>query len=124
MEALKNRILAFFLREVVEARMALFARGQRPGFLLAEEVGFLLEAVVAAAVAVVGWGGRRWAEVEGLLFNAFCEELSCCVGGVGAGEDVLGYVGWFWGCHFAWFAVLNMLIEGGGEGVVLVVLVW
>lgn len=58
MQPLENLIFAFLARQVVDPRCALLARRERLWLLLAQEVFFLAEAVVAATGAVVGWGGR------------------------------------------------------------------
>lgn len=54
----EDLILAVFRREVVDTRGALLARREWLGFLLAEEVLFLAEAVEASSIAVVVWGWR------------------------------------------------------------------
>lgn len=105
MKLLEDRIFALLLGKVVEARGAFLARRERLGLLFAKEIFFLAETVQAPAVAVVGWGGRRWSEVEGFVFYALCEELFGCVGGVRAGEQLLADV-WFRGCcHGGWMVL-------------------
>lgn len=100
MEFFEDGVLAFFLGEVVEARGSLFARRQRTRLLLPEEVFFLAETMETPSGAVVFWGGRGWSEVQGLLLNAFCEELVGGVGGVGTREEVPGDVFFFLSGHF------------------------
>lgn len=96
MQPFKNLIPALLLGNVINPRNPLLASRQRLRFLFAQEVFFFAETVEAASVSVVGGGGGGWAQEEGFLFDSFGEELGGCFGGVGAGEEVVGDVGWCW----------------------------
>ena len=91
-QAFVNSIFTLVLLELVHAEDSLLLRGKRSRLLFAEEVFLLSQADMAAAGAIVGWGGG--AKQKRLLPNLCGEELRGSCRRVGAcEEDVRGVCG-------------------------------
>lgn len=73
MKLLKDGIFAFLFGKIVEARDALFARGEGLWFLFAQEVFLFADTVHATSFSVVRRCGGGRSEVEGFLFDPLCE---------------------------------------------------
>lgn len=89
MQTLEDLKLALFLWKVVDSRDALFPRGERLRFLVAEKVFLLAETVETSSFAVVSGGWRGRAQEERLLLYSFGEQLVCGVRRVGAREELV-----------------------------------
>lgn len=93
MQPFEDLVFAFFLRDVVDTRNALFARGERLRFLLAIKVLLLAQAMQASSRAVVCRCGRCGTKEERLLLDSLGEQLVRGVGGVSALEELVGDMG-------------------------------
>lgn len=80
MQTLEDLIFALFLRQVVNARDALFPRRERLRFLVAEKVLLLAETVETSSFTVISRGWRGRAHEERLLLDSLGEKLVCGVG--------------------------------------------